>query len=129
MKIAISIIRKDNRFLLVKRVKNEENLNWVFPGGKQEFRETLEETALREVREETGIECEIIGKLGYRIHPDTGTETYYFSGIYISGNINISREDEILEAGWYTKDEILKRITTDIYPRVEKYISQPFPAA
>ena len=43
--------------------RHEENL-WGLPKGTPEEGETVEETALREVREETGLEVEIESELG-----------------------------------------------------------------
>ncbi len=49
-----------NSILLLKKI----NGDWVLPKGKVEENETTDQTALREVREETGIKAAIIGKLG-----------------------------------------------------------------
>src|SRR5215469_6242188 len=58
------------RILLVHRQRYDD---WSFPKGKALPGETLEQTALREVREETGLSCRIISKLtvvnyAYRTH-------------------------------------------------------------
>jgi len=45
--------------LLIKRGKAPHYGRWMVPGGTLEWGETLEEAAIREVREETGIEIEI----------------------------------------------------------------------
>jgi 8-oxo-dGTP diphosphatase len=37
---------------------------WALPGGKVDVGETVEETVVREVKEETGIEVEIVEKIG-----------------------------------------------------------------
>jgi 8-oxo-dGTP pyrophosphatase MutT (NUDIX family) len=47
------------RVLLVHRPKYDD---WVFPKGKADPGETIEQTALREVREETGLDCAIISR-------------------------------------------------------------------
>jgi 8-oxo-dGTP diphosphatase len=54
-------ILRDGRLLLVKRLKAPEAGHWSLPGGKVEFGETLTAAVLREVREETGLEVEILG--------------------------------------------------------------------
>ena len=51
-------IEKDDKYLMLHRVKKENDLNhdkWVGVGGKFEPDETPEECMLREVREETGL--------------------------------------------------------------------------
>lgn len=42
----------------------ESDQTWVFPKGTPDAGETVEETALREVREETGLEVDIVRPLG-----------------------------------------------------------------
>ena len=53
------VVWKNDDFLLIQRGKEPRFGQWSIPGGKQEIGETLEETALREIREETGIEIRI----------------------------------------------------------------------
>ena len=47
--------------LLIRRAKEPRKGQWSLPGGKLEFGETLVEGTLREIREETGLEVEILG--------------------------------------------------------------------
>src|SRR5438045_9651344 len=42
----------------------ESDGTWVFPKGTPDVGESVEETALREVREETGLEVEIVRPIG-----------------------------------------------------------------
>jgi len=42
----------------------ESDRTWVFPKGTPDRGETIEETAAREVREETGLEIEIVAPIG-----------------------------------------------------------------
>ena len=54
----VCYIEKDDKYLMLHRVKKENDLNhdkWVGVGGKFEPDETPEECMLREVREETGL--------------------------------------------------------------------------
>lgn len=51
-------IEKDEKYLMLHRVKKENDLNkdkWIGVGGKFEENETPEECLLREVKEETGL--------------------------------------------------------------------------
>ncbi len=62
--IVVSGITKDNKILLIKRVTPPYVGFWSLPGGKIEFGEHPEETALREVKEETDLDCEFEGFRG-----------------------------------------------------------------
>ncbi len=58
--IGVGIIWKKDTLLIARRADNKMLGGlWEFPGGKQEPRETLRETVLREVREETALEVSI----------------------------------------------------------------------
>jgi 8-oxo-dGTP diphosphatase len=54
------LIFKDGHVLLGKRLNSHGEGTWSTPGGHLEFGETPEECAIREVKEETGIEIENI---------------------------------------------------------------------
>lgn len=55
------VVLKDERVLLIQRGKPPRTGQWSIPGGKQEIGETWRATAHREVREETGLEIEVLG--------------------------------------------------------------------
>jgi 8-oxo-dGTP pyrophosphatase MutT (NUDIX family) len=63
------------RVLLVQRT---DSGNWTLPGGMQEFGENITRTAVREVREETGLDVEITGLVG--IYTDPGHVMAYDDG-------------------------------------------------
>jgi ADP-ribose pyrophosphatase YjhB (NUDIX family) len=55
------VIFRDDQVLLAQRGKWPNKFTWSIPGGAQELGETVHQTAVREIREETGLEVEIIG--------------------------------------------------------------------
>src|SRR3984957_3041523 len=50
-------------------IKRSDNDNWAIPGGAMELGESLTQAAVRETREETGIDCEITGLVGIYTDP------------------------------------------------------------
>ena len=55
------VVFKQKNVLVIKRRNPPRKGQWSIPGGKQKLGETWQDTAKREVREETGIEIRLIG--------------------------------------------------------------------
>lgn len=55
------VVLRDDHVLMIRRGREPRKGQWSIPGGKQELGETWHQTATREVREETGVEIEVIG--------------------------------------------------------------------
>ena len=57
------IVFKEDRVLLIRRGKPPRQGQWSLPGGRQRLGERVRETAVREVREETGCAVEVTALL------------------------------------------------------------------
>jgi 8-oxo-dGTP diphosphatase len=57
------VVLKGDAVLMIRRGKPPREGQWSIPGGKQKLGETWRVTAAREVREETGVEIEVIGMI------------------------------------------------------------------
>src|SRR5580658_8022146 len=98
--------------LLIRRAKEPRKGQWSLPGGKLEFGETLIEGVLREVREETGLEVEILGLVDVAEtirDAEAGAANDHFvlidySARVISGNAEAA--SDAAEARWFTLDEL-----------------------
>jgi 8-oxo-dGTP pyrophosphatase MutT (NUDIX family) len=62
----VAVINDAGEILVIHRADND---NWALPGGAQDFGESLVETAVRETKEETGVECEVTGIVGIYTDP------------------------------------------------------------
>ena len=59
--VALAVSQYESQYLLLRRSEeNSSSGEWTFPGGKIENGENPEEAALRELKEETGLNGEII---------------------------------------------------------------------
>lgn len=65
MRVAAAVIEADRVLLVAHQFPNQPR-GWLLPGGGVELGETLIEAAIREVREETGLEAEIKRLLFWR---------------------------------------------------------------
>jgi len=77
----IAVVLRGDHILLVCRKTPPDAGMWGFPGGKMEFGETIEQAALRELHEETGIVAEAEGVLTVldSFHrDDDGALTHHF---------------------------------------------------
>jgi 8-oxo-dGTP pyrophosphatase MutT (NUDIX family) len=102
----------------VALIATQGGQRWGLPKGLVEEGESLKETALREVREETGLEAEVIERLEpieYWYWWDEDGEkvryhkkVYYFLMAYQGGDI--ARHDfEVEEVRWFPIDEAIER--------------------
>ena len=88
---ASAVVIHNNKVLLIHRIKNGEEY-YVFPGGAVENNETIEETVLRELKEETSIKASI-DKLIYTWKSDKSDhKQYYYLCKYISGEPEIGKD-------------------------------------
>jgi 8-oxo-dGTP diphosphatase len=72
-------IFRDGKVLLVRRARSPGRGFYSLPGGRVEFGESLHTALHREVREETGLEIEIVGLAGWReVLPSASGGGHYF---------------------------------------------------
>ena len=87
---------------------------WTFPKGKVESGETDEQTAHREVLEETGFDCELgdeLPSISYRDHKDRSKIVRYWVMNVQRGTFEANDEVDVLE--WVSPVEAGERLTYD----------------
>ena len=64
--VNVVVVNDAGEILMIRRSDND---NWAVPGGAIDLGESMIEAAVRETREETGIDCEITGLVGIYTDP------------------------------------------------------------
>jgi 8-oxo-dGTP pyrophosphatase MutT (NUDIX family) len=99
----------------VLMIRRSDNGNWAVPGGAIDLGESMVQAAVRETREETGIECEITGLVGIYTDPkhlilytSNGEVRQEFSilltGVVIGGQPTPSSESS--DVRWVPREEL-----------------------
>ncbi|MGB5931656.1 MAG: NUDIX hydrolase [Anaerolineae bacterium] len=106
--------------MYVALIATKERQRWGLPKGIVEKGEESAQTALREVAEETGLEGEVVGKLGYIEYwfrnPEDKILYHKFVDFYLleyrSGEVE-KHDWEVEQARWFPIEEAIERISFD----------------
>jgi len=105
--VAGVVLEKDDKFLLVQEKKKRVYGLWNLPAGKVEKGSTIEETAVREAKEESGFDVRIIREIGVYHQETERAVKHAFLAEIIGGELNFPA-DEILDARWFSYQQILE---------------------
>jgi ADP-ribose pyrophosphatase YjhB (NUDIX family) len=121
VKSAGGLVFRDNKgkleVLLGGGSKKEADY-WGFPKGRQKTGELIEMTALREIREETGIQTELLALLGRSEYTLTNKNrkqhkfAYYYLARAIGGNLK-DKDDELQYVRWVSLTKAATLLTYD----------------
>jgi 8-oxo-dGTP diphosphatase len=105
--VGVVCLRGDE-VLLIRRGRPPRLGEWSLPGGRIESGERAVDAALRELREETGVEAEITGLLDVvdGIFPEAGRHYVLidYAARWLSGEP--AAGDDALEAGFVARDQV-----------------------
>lgn len=107
----IVIYKKEklNFVLLIKRKNSPFKNKWALPGGFVEMNETLEESAIRELYEETTIKCKTLKQFAAYGNPGRDPRGRTVSIVYycfLNKKIKPTASDDASEAQWVSFDKI-----------------------
>ena len=106
--MSYAIIKNNNKYLL-EQATSRSNNTYAIPGGHLISNETPLTGLKRELQEELNLQPNSIKHLDTYIFP---YNSYIFNVYLIEENIDIKnlsyQEDEVVNIGWYTKEEIIK---------------------
>lgn len=108
--VANVVVNEKGEWLVVKKKYSGLKGLWSLPAGFVQEGETVEMAAMREVKEETGIDSEVIGLIGFRsgVIKDKISDNM---AIFVSKKANeaqqeVVQEDEIEEIAWFHPNEL-----------------------
>lgn len=104
--VAAALIRDGDKFMICQRPANKaRGLLWEFAGGKREEGETLEQTLVRECKEELDVTVKPLSVFTSLTHeyPDLTVELTLFNAVITDG---VPKKLEHNDLRWITKDDI-----------------------
>ena len=120
-----------NKILLIKRKTIPFKDYWALPGGRMEPNETVEQTIVREVREETGLDVTIVGKIGEYVEKGVKDDVAYeyhptcFLVKPEGGEIK-KQDSEIEEIKLFNLNELPKPLAFEHDQMLKDYINKWF---
>ncbi|MGP4072877.1 NUDIX hydrolase [Piscibacillus sp. B03] len=106
--VYVLLFDENNENVLMVKNKGIKESYYTLPGGAVEQGQTLKEAAIREVKEETGLDVKVDGifTVSEAFFKQKGHHAIFFTffGEIVGGEINILYPEEIEEVIWMEKD-------------------------
>lgn len=119
-----AVIVREGKILLQRRMDNGK---WGLPGGLLDLDETYEEAAIREVREETGLDIRLECLLGIFHNHDmvwsNGDQAHTIGAYYLASIASgeLRTDDESYELRFFDRDELPELFAPDHILAIEAY--------
>jgi 8-oxo-dGTP pyrophosphatase MutT (NUDIX family) len=129
--VNVVVVNDAGEILMIRRSDND---NWAVPGGAIDLGESLRQAAVRETKEETGVDCEITGMVGIYTDPkhillytSNGEARQEFSIVLTAQPVGGSPtpSDESTEVRWVPASEAQKyRMDRSMRLRIGDYLDR-----
>ncbi|MFF5180451.1 NUDIX domain-containing protein [Micromonospora sp. NPDC000316] len=107
--VSVIVVDDHARLLLVRHAEDRDG--WAVPGGAVEIGESPAQAAVREIREEVGIQIskprllDVLGGADYEVTYSNGDRVAYVTAVYQAGvaeGTPVPDHEEISELGWFS---------------------------
>lgn len=116
------IIEMGQGIILIKRKNSPKG--WALPGGFVDYGESLESAAIREAKEETGLDVKLIRQFHTYSEPTRDPRTHTISTVFIAkAEGEIKAGDDAKEVGVFNKGNLPDQITFDHRDILKDYFS------
>jgi 8-oxo-dGTP diphosphatase len=107
------IIEQGEGVVLILR--HNDPRQWAIPGGYCDYGESLEEAAVREAREETGLEVELIEQFHTYSDPRRDPRQHNITTVYIARSTGgtLQAQDDAQEIGVFPEDALPAELAFD----------------
>lgn len=122
------IIEHANQIVLIKRRYEPFKDQWCLPGGHVEHGEQVEHAAVREAKEETGLDIEPADLLGIYDEPGRDPRGPIISIVYTANPVNpeqqLNPKTDAKEASWFPIDNLPTELGFDHEQILKDYLRQ-----
>ncbi len=111
--VSVIVVDDEGRLMLVRHAGHHDG--WAVPGGAVDLGESPADAAVREIREETGVEIDlprlvdVLGGEDYEVTYPNGDRVAYVTAVYraaFAGGTPVADQEEISELGWFTPQQL-----------------------
>ena len=119
------IIELKGRIVLVRRKNPPEG--WALPGGFVDYGETLETAAIREAKEETGLDIELIRQFHTYSDPQRDPRHHTITTVYVAeAQGTATAGDDAGEVATFKKEELPEKIVFDHNEILKDYFARRY---
>jgi len=120
------IIEVDNKGIVLIKRKNPPH-GWAIPGGFIDYGESAEDAAIREAKEETSLDVELLRQFHVYSAPDRDPRFHTISTVFIARGRGIPRAaDDAQEIGIFTKENLPEDIVFDHKKILDDYFNHRY---